>query len=67
MEVVAQHKWEKFAKHPSDVNATLVKEFYANIAEPKQNSVFVREFPARSDQPRQVKDYTRSSSYKKLY
>ncbi|KAK8708618.1 hypothetical protein V6N13_059656 [Hibiscus sabdariffa] len=23
-------------------------------------------FPARSDQPRQVKDYTRSSSYKKL-
>ncbi|KAK8686456.1 hypothetical protein V6N13_125481 [Hibiscus sabdariffa] len=24
-------------------------------------------FPARSDQPRQVKDYTRSSSYKKLY
>ncbi|KAK8981922.1 hypothetical protein V6N11_072911 [Hibiscus sabdariffa] len=24
-------------------------------------------FPARSDQPRQVKDYTSSSSYKKLY
>ncbi|KAL4331878.1 hypothetical protein GQ457_07G012620 [Hibiscus cannabinus] len=42
MEVVAQHKWEKFAKHPGDVNATLVKEFYANIAEPNQNSMFVR-------------------------
>ncbi|KAK9044750.1 hypothetical protein V6N11_058642 [Hibiscus sabdariffa] len=26
-----------------------------------------RGFPARSDQPRQVKDYTSSSSYKKLY
>ncbi|KAK8704963.1 hypothetical protein V6N13_048574 [Hibiscus sabdariffa] len=42
IEVVAQHKFEKFAKHPGDVNATLVKEFYANITEPKQNSVFVR-------------------------
>ncbi|KAK8637186.1 hypothetical protein V6N13_064611 [Hibiscus sabdariffa] len=42
MDVVSQHKWEKFAKHPEDVNATIIKEFYANIAEPKQNSVFVR-------------------------
>ncbi|KAK9034457.1 hypothetical protein V6N11_050621 [Hibiscus sabdariffa] len=42
MEVVAQHKWERFARHPGDVNATLVKEFYANITEPNQHSVFVR-------------------------
>ncbi|KAK8556619.1 hypothetical protein V6N12_003016 [Hibiscus sabdariffa] len=42
MDVVAQHKWEKLAKHPGDVNTSLVKEFYANITEPKQNSVFVR-------------------------
>ncbi|KAL4340536.1 hypothetical protein GQ457_08G037130 [Hibiscus cannabinus] len=42
MDIVSQHKWEKFSKHPGDVNATIVKEFYANIAEPKQNSVFVQ-------------------------
>ncbi|KAL4339198.1 hypothetical protein GQ457_08G023640 [Hibiscus cannabinus] len=42
MEVVAQHKWERFAQHPGDVNATLVKEFYANISDPNQHSVFVR-------------------------
>ncbi|KAK8715414.1 hypothetical protein V6N13_042748 [Hibiscus sabdariffa] len=27
MDVVTQHKWEKFLKHPGDVNTTLVKEF----------------------------------------
>ncbi|KAK8656835.1 hypothetical protein V6N13_098770 [Hibiscus sabdariffa] len=26
-DVVIQHKWKKFAKHPRDVNSTLVKEF----------------------------------------
>ncbi|KAK8604349.1 hypothetical protein V6N13_099294 [Hibiscus sabdariffa] len=41
MDVVAQHKWEKLATHPGDVNTSLVKEFYTNIAEPKQNLVFV--------------------------
>ncbi|KAK8640326.1 hypothetical protein V6N13_008082 [Hibiscus sabdariffa] len=42
MDVVTQHKWHKFAKQPGDVNATLVKEFYANLANPKQHSVLVQ-------------------------
>ncbi|KAK8606517.1 hypothetical protein V6N13_030798 [Hibiscus sabdariffa] len=48
MDVVSQHKWEKFTKHPGDVNATIVKEFYANIAEPKQNSVLLLTITQRS-------------------
>ncbi|KAK8704597.1 hypothetical protein V6N13_048217 [Hibiscus sabdariffa] len=43
MDIVTQHKGQKFAKHPGDVNATLVKEFYANITEPKQHSMIVQE------------------------
>ncbi|KAE8695166.1 hypothetical protein F3Y22_tig00110733pilonHSYRG00282 [Hibiscus syriacus] len=42
LDVVTKHKWQKFAKHPVPVNATIVKEFYSNITEPNQHAVMVR-------------------------
>ncbi|KAE8707640.1 hypothetical protein F3Y22_tig00110378pilonHSYRG00039 [Hibiscus syriacus] len=33
---------KEFARHPGSVNASLVKEFYANISKPNQHSIFVR-------------------------
>ncbi|KAK8708264.1 hypothetical protein V6N13_059308 [Hibiscus sabdariffa] len=42
MDIVTQHKWQKFAKHPGDVNTTLVKESCANLADAKQHLVLVR-------------------------
>ncbi|KAE8661093.1 hypothetical protein F3Y22_tig00116939pilonHSYRG00213 [Hibiscus syriacus] len=42
MDIMTPLKWQKFARHPGSVNASLVKEFYANIFKPNQYSIFVR-------------------------
>ncbi|KAK9028460.1 hypothetical protein V6N11_025620 [Hibiscus sabdariffa] len=47
-DVIMQHGWEKFAKHPDKkdlrkkpINVTLVKEFYAHFTDPNQEMVYV--------------------------
>ncbi|KAK9006246.1 hypothetical protein V6N11_035291 [Hibiscus sabdariffa] len=58
-DVIVQHGWEKFAKHPDEkelqkksINVTLVKEFYAHFTGPNQGTVYVRservEFTAKA-------------------
>ncbi|KAE8680640.1 hypothetical protein F3Y22_tig00111372pilonHSYRG00020 [Hibiscus syriacus] len=42
MDIVTPLKWKKFTRHPGSVNASVVKEFYANISKPNQHSIFVR-------------------------
>ncbi|KAL4279505.1 hypothetical protein GQ457_03G020050 [Hibiscus cannabinus] len=58
-DVIVQHGWEKFAKHPDEkelqkksINITLVKEFYAHFTDKNKGTVYVRservEFTARA-------------------
>ncbi|KAK8584315.1 hypothetical protein V6N12_068560 [Hibiscus sabdariffa] len=58
-DIIAQHGWEKFARHPDEkdlrkksINVTLVKEFYAHFTDPRQGTVYVRaecvEFTAKA-------------------
>ncbi|KAK9009179.1 hypothetical protein V6N11_035724 [Hibiscus sabdariffa] len=48
-DVIVQHRWEKFARHPDEndlkkksINVTLFKEFYAHFTDSNQGTVYVR-------------------------
>ncbi|PON35554.1 hypothetical protein PanWU01x14_335450, partial [Parasponia andersonii] len=41
-QVITQHNWKQFCAHPEDPIVPLVREFYANLTDPVENTVYVR-------------------------
>ncbi|PON42276.1 hypothetical protein PanWU01x14_283280 [Parasponia andersonii] len=41
-DVITQHNWQLFCAHPEDLIAPLVREFYANMTNPDDDTVYVR-------------------------
>ncbi|PON85987.1 hypothetical protein TorRG33x02_181920, partial [Trema orientale] len=41
-QVINQHNWRQFCAHPEDPIVPLVREFYANLTDPEEDTVYVR-------------------------